>query len=147
MPLQIRRNQFRHPFGYELAAPNERVVIEILEYLFNTTAWKTNPDALKRKVRLWRENLFAVGAPTAGPDIFVDDAPAVAPAIVETPAEPTPPAEEDEVDWVEQAVSLKLQGMGWTKIADTLKRPRATVRRVVGAEFTQRGLEVPVGAE
>lgn len=63
-PLQLRRPQYQHPYGFELATLNPDTVVEILDYLFNTKAWKSNPDLLKRKVTQARLRLFADGPGT-----------------------------------------------------------------------------------
>jgi hypothetical protein len=146
MPLSIKRQQFQHPFGYETATVNPAVAAEVLEYLFNTTAWKTNPEALRRKVRHWREQLFAKTAPAPAAHA---SAPAPA-AAVESPVEdrvlPAASPEADEAeDWLLKAVELKRQGMGWTKLSVELGRPRATLRRLVEQEFRSRGEAVPLG--
>jgi hypothetical protein len=60
MPIpQMRRPRYSGDFGYETAPINPDVAAEILDYLFNTQAWKSNPDLLKRKVSGWRQRLFA----------------------------------------------------------------------------------------
>lgn len=145
MPLTIRRQQFAHPFAYESATVNPEVAAEVLEYLFNTTAWKTNAELLPRKVRQWRERLFSAAAPAASVPAPLADADrhlAAAPASMG--ASVVPPAGEED-DWVLRAVELKRQGMGWSKVSQEIGRPRATVRRVVEAEFRARGEAVPLG--
>jgi hypothetical protein len=154
MPLTIKRPQFRHPFGYESAEVNVETVREVLEYLFNTTAWKTNQDALPRKVRQWRERLFASNtvARIEASAVASDDGPtdpASLPYGVASPPPTTVAHTHLEVavdsDWVVRAMELKRQGMGWTRISQEVLRPRATVRRLVEKEFAERGEPVPSG--
>lgn len=152
--LQLRRQAYKPPFGYEMGTLNPMTVVEVLDYLFNTTAWKSNDHLLRRKVQQWRERLFTDGPGSIGRgatmaqpthSLFADP-------MLEVVATPRPvaPVVEDDTDpdaWIEEAIALRLQDppMGWERIADTLRRPKTTVRRVIGQTMQDRGLAVGAG--
>ena len=64
--LQLRRQAYKPPFGYEMGTLNPPTVVEVLDYVFNTTAWKSSPELLRRKVQQWRERLFTDGPGSIG---------------------------------------------------------------------------------
>ena len=153
--LQLRRQQYKHPFGFEMGTLNPETVVEVLNYLFNTTAWKHQPELVTRKVKAWRERLFIDGpgsigrgatpppqthslfAPVPEPVIMVADEP-------EDDGTRLPWETPEPEAWIEEAIALRQQEppMGWERIALTLKRPKTTVRRVVGDAMRDRGIEV-----
>lgn len=150
--LQLRRQQFKHPFGFEMGTLNPETVVEVLNYLFNTTAWKSQPELIRRKVMAWRERLYmdspgSIGrGATPPPQAHSLFAPVPEPVVMVAEDEgvrlPWDPPESEA--WIEEAIALRQQDppMGWERIALTLKRPKTTVRRVVGEAMRERGLEV-----
>jgi hypothetical protein len=147
--LQLRRPQYRHPFGYEMAPLNPDTVAEILDYLYNTKAWQSAPDALRRKVTQTRARLYLVGAPKLSgggtPQTLASLFPG-ADAPVQEPSSP-PVADDDPDAWLERAIAMRMQGLGWTKLEQELLKPRATLRRVVAKEMDERGLTVPTAGD
>jgi hypothetical protein len=156
--LQLRRPQYSAPYGYELATLNPDTVVEVLDYLFNTKAWKSNPDLIKRKVMQARLRLFVDGPGTLSDGItrqrndslFAGEIPFSEPlkkALAETDfssqilAE-AQPADDDQA-WIERGIALRMEGAGWTRLAKELGKPRATLRRVIAKTMDERGLVAP----
>ena len=106
---------------------NDAVATEVLDYLFNTNTWKTNPDALILKVRRWRETLWSV--PTGAPTVLalpVEEAEgAEAPQPSERSEKP------DEETWAETAVQLRLEGRSWNQIKAVTGKSISTIRDAV----------------
>jgi len=159
--LQLRRPQYHHPYGFELATVNPDVVVEILDYLFNTTAWKSNPDLIKRKVTQTRLRLFDGGPGTLSDGItrqrndslFAGVSPIMHAELSKLGADAYSPLdtsvdEADEVDdenaWIERGIALRMEGAGWTRLTKELGKPRATLRRVIAKAMDERGLVAPV---
>lgn len=89
---------------------NEAVATEVLNYLFNTNTWKTNPDALIVKLRQWRTKLWAV-----------EDAPAPALALVV----------DEPQHWTDVAVRMRREGASWNQIKARVNMPISTIRDTV----------------
>lgn len=90
---------------------NEAVATEVLNYLFNTNTWKTNPDALILKVRRWREKLWAV-EPTPAPALSLV-------------------REEGPQHWTDIAVQMRREGASWNQIKAAVNMPISTIRDTV----------------
>jgi hypothetical protein len=143
--LQLRRQQFVRPFGYDMGTLNPDTVVEILDYLFNTTSWKTNPDALRRKVTQVRQRLYTDSPGTLSTGITPHTADSLF-RVKEAPVVAPTPEDDDPNAWVDRAVALRMKGMGWTLVARELDKPRATLRRIVAKEMDERGLTAPTTA-
>lgn len=101
---------------------NEDVATDVLNFLFNTQTWKTNPDLLILRVRKWRERLWVLPTATA------TEAPTEAPAD-DVPYAPT--EGEAPENWAEKAVRLREEGRSWNQIAAETGRAVGTVRDAV----------------
>ena len=156
--IQMRRQKYGGNFGHEIKPIHPDVVAEILEYLFNTTAWRTQPDLLKRRVQQWRLQLFEDGPGIISggatnyppPSLFAHPMTAGL-SVVEanTDDDNQHDGEGDETDpdleWIERGVELRMAGTSWNKLEEMLGRNRSTVRRVIGRTMTERGLTAPAG--
>lgn len=141
--LQLRRQQYVHPFGHELAELNPDTVVEVLEYLFNTTAWKSNPDLLKRKISQARLRLFTDGPGTLSGGITPQHTDSLFAGTIEVMREVVAADEDDGNAWIEKGIALRMEGAGWTRLAKELEKPRATLRRVIARAMDERGLVAP----
>lgn len=143
--LQMRRKVYGGSFGYEIAALNPEVVAEVLEYLFNTTSWKSNPELLQRRVSRWRLGLFL-----DGPGSLSTGATAGTATPLFGDAEPVEPFDPTEIDpavaWIEQAIARRMEGFGWSRLSVEFGKDRSTVRRVIGKAMAERGLVAPTMA-
>lgn len=167
--IQMRRPQFGGSFGFEIRPVHPDVVAEVLDYVFNSKAWRSNPELLKRRVQQWRLQLFEdspgvlstgatsypppplfAHAPIFGMAVHVSNDPAMADGIsllvANTPDE-NQESDADEADpdteWIERGVALRMEGTSWNKLEEMLGRNRSTVRRVIGRTLTERGLTPP----
>ena len=105
---------------------NEATATEVLNYLFNTNTWKTNPDALILKVRSWRQRLFAE-APT--PEAMRESLGVPEQAAADTAADAPGDAPGD--TWAERAVAMRLAGSSWNQIKAETGKSISTIRDAV----------------
>ena len=105
---------------------NEATATEVLNYLFNTNTWKTNPDALILKVRNWRQRLFAE-VPTPGEMRDSLGVPEPAEAYTAEAA----PGEAPSDTWAERAVAMRLAGNSWNEIRAATGKSVSTIRDAV----------------
>lgn len=127
MPLYVKKEDWSKCQGIPTRV-NDDVATEVLEYLFNTRNWKTNPEALILKVRRWRERLFTTE------QRVVDIAPPVAAMVADDEPEETPDAgapDDEPEHWTDRAVRLRSEHWSWSKIAADVGKPIGTVRDAV----------------
>lgn len=145
--FHIKRVQSRPPYAYEDVPVSAAVVREILEYMFNTRKWKSEPELLHRRIAQWRQRLYA--HEHAGVSVLSETAPD-APTPEFPPADPSKEATfvmDDDPAWLQAALVLRVQRKAsWNAIATRTNKPRSTVQRVVRAVLEQRGLVDPVTA-
>lgn len=136
MPIYVKKLDWAKCVGVPTRV-HDSVAEEVLNYLFNTTAWKHNPDLLPRLVPKWRARLFTG-------EVAPDFPPATPVALVggaidgETPEDPpsdTPPMvggdEDGPPHWSEVAVQLRAEGKSWSQVAEATGQKLSTVRDAV----------------
>lgn len=153
--IQMRRPQFGGSFGFEIRPVHPDVVAEVLDYVFNSKAWRSNPELLKRRVQQWRLQLFedSPGILSTGatsyppPPLFAHAMTAGLSVLVANAPDDNTPDDDDEPDpdteWIERGVALRMEGTSWNKLEELLGKNRSTVRRVIGRTLTERGLTPP----
>jgi hypothetical protein len=147
----ISRLQQRPPYNYEPVPVAEDTVRDVLEYLFNTRAWKSEPELLQRRVAQWRVRLYAHERPGVAPLTVGEPAPMQPTQPPETAVgattgtAPDPLLTEDDPAWLQAALTLRVQHRAsWPVIAERVQRPRSTVQRVVRQTLKARGYLDPV---